>query len=117
MKFQVEQNVLIGLYQKSGIFGGFEVLHKCLECLEKNEKLEVTVFCEPQLGKRDLYPALSTLDTKAQVTNIKNLIAYCDGTLSLLEIARKINVPMWDLYSLVEQLKENELLVKVSKLH
>ena len=107
----------LNLVTPSGLFGGFEVLQKCLECLEKNEKLEVAVFCEPQLGKRGLYPTLSTLDTKAQVTNIKNLIAYCDGTLSLLEIARKINVPMWDLYSLVEQLKENELLVKVSKLH
>ena len=107
----------LNLVTPSGLFGGFEVLQKCLECLEKNEKLEVTVFCEPQLGKRGLYPTLSTLDTKAQVTNIKNLIAYCDGTLSLLEIARKINVPMWDLYSLVEQLKENELLVAVSKLH
>ncbi len=100
----------LDLVTPDGLFGSYNVLQKCIECLEKNEKLETTVFCEPQLGRRGLYPTLSTKETKAQVENMMNLITYCDGTMDLLEIAEKINVPMWELFPMVERLKAENLL-------
>lgn len=100
----------LDLVTPNGLFGSYNVLRKCIECLEKNEKLEVTVLCEPQLGKRGLYPTLSTKETKSQVENMMNLITYCDGTMDLLEIAEKINVPMWELFPIVERLKAENLL-------
>jgi aminopeptidase-like protein len=39
-----------------------------------------------------------------------NFISYCDGTLSTLEIAQKIQVPMWELYEIIENLKAAKLL-------
>lgn len=42
-----------------GLAGGYEVLQKCIECLEENAVLLTNVLCEPQLGKRGLYPTLS----------------------------------------------------------
>jgi aminopeptidase-like protein len=98
------------LITPSGLQGAYEVLQKCIECLEANEILKVTVLGEPQLGKRGLYPTLSTKETAAQVRYMMNLIAYCDGTRTLLEIAEKINVPTWDLIPIVEKLKEHKLL-------
>src|SRR2546426_45433 len=77
---------------------------------EANERLKVTVLREPQLGKRGLYPTLSTKQTDAQVRDMMNLITYCDGSRTLLGIAEKINVPMWDLIPIVKTLKDQNVL-------
>ncbi|MEO6589331.1 MAG: DUF4910 domain-containing protein [Pyrinomonadaceae bacterium] len=98
------------LITPDGLMGGFDVVQKCLECLERNEKLRTTVCGEPQLGKRGLYPTLGTKENKKKTENLMNLLAYADGTLTLLEIAEKINVPMWDLFENVELLKKEKLL-------
>lgn len=102
------------LVTAAGLQGGFEVVQKCLECLEKDEYLRSTVFGEPQLGKRGLYPSLGTKETQMQVKDLLNLLAYCDGTMLLSEIADKINVPMWELFSTVETLKQAKLLETVN---
>jgi aminopeptidase-like protein len=46
-----------------------------------------------------------------------NLIAYCDGSSSLLEIAERIGQPMWELLPLVERLSEFGLLRSQSSSH
>lgn len=94
----------------AGLFGGYEVLRRCLECIEKNQYPTVTVTCEPQLGKRGLYPSLSTKESHVQVRDMRNLLSYCDGKRSLLEIAEKIAVPVWSLYAIVKRLKHEQLL-------
>ena len=98
------------LITPAGLLGGYEVLKACIECIENNEKLAVTVLCEPQLGKRDLYTTLSTKKSRRQVEDMLNLIAYSDGKNDLIEIAEIINVPMWKLYPVIAILKENSLL-------
>jgi aminopeptidase-like protein len=40
-----------------------------------------------------------------------NLIAYCDGARSLLDIAEKINVPIWRIAPIAAKLKGEGLLV------
>jgi aminopeptidase-like protein len=44
-----------------------------------------------------------------------NLLSYCDGSLSLLEVAEKINVPMWQLFDVIDILLKNKLLKVVNK--
>ena len=39
-----------------------------------------------------------------------NLLAYADGKRTLLEIAEKIESPLWELLPIVEQLREHQLL-------
>ena len=41
-----------------------------------------------------------------------NLISYCDGSRTLLEIANLIEEPFWDLMVIVEKLVDHELLEK-----
>lgn len=98
----------------AGLFGGFEVLQQCLNCLENNETLNLTVLCEPQLGKRGLYPTLSTKNSKSLVKKMMNLIAYCDGKNDLLHIAEITKTPVWQLYEIVDILKRNHLLEVIS---
>lgn len=87
-----------------GLAGGYEALRRALEALERDVYPSVTVFCEPQMGKRGLYPTLSTKESGHAVRLMMNLIAHADGTASLVEIADRCGVPVWDLYALLDTL-------------
>lgn len=102
---------LVNVVTPKGLEGGYLALKYALELIEKNEKLKVSVLCEPQLGKRGLYPTLSTKKSGEDVRVMMNLISYCDGEHTILDIAEKINLPSWELYDLVEKLKSQNLLV------
>jgi len=100
----------LSLVTSSGLEGGFTALKKTLEIIEKNVCPKTTVLGEPQLGKRGLYPKLSTKTSGEQVRAMMNLISYCDGQNSLLEIAELIEEPFWELVPIVEKLVDNGLL-------
>lgn len=100
----------LSLITPSGLSGAFNVLKHCLLCLERNETLQTTVLCEPQMGRRGLYPNVSTKDRNDAARDIMNLLAFCDGTKDLVEIADTINLPLWECFTIVETLKENQLI-------
>lgn len=87
------------------------MLQKVLDVIEGNEVLCSSVLCEPQLGKRGLYPTLSTKNSTDQVRDMMNLLAYSDGTCDLIEIAKIINMPVWELLETVRKLKSHNLLI------
>jgi aminopeptidase-like protein len=93
-----------------GLFGGYEVVQKCIECIEANDIYQLNVICEPQLDKRGLYPTLSTKTSRFIVRNTMNYLTYCDGTMDLIAIADKIGVPAWALFDLISNLKANKLI-------
>lgn len=78
--------------------------------IERNKKYKVSVMCEPQMGKRGLYPTISTKNSNDEVTLMMNLISLCDGNNSLLDIAERLNVAIWDLYDVVSKLKKQNLI-------
>jgi len=100
----------LNLVTPSGLLGGYEVLTRVIDCLENDEILSPSVLCEPQLGKRGLYPTISTKNSGEQVRDMMNFLAYSDGCLSNLEIADKINVPLWSLKDTIEKLKKEKVL-------
>jgi len=100
----------LDLVTPTGLFGGFEVLMKSIECMEYDEVLFSVVLCEPQLGKRGLYPTLSTKTSTSNVRNMMNLLVYSDGSHTSLEIANIIGVPLWELKETIETLKKENLI-------
>lgn len=100
------------LVTPTGLAGGFEALKKAIEAIEHNAKFKVSVFGEPQLGRRGLYPTVSARGSADAVRGMMNLISYCDGERSLLEIADIIGVPIWEVVKLANPLRENGLLVE-----
>ena len=79
--------------------------------IENNCKPVCLHKCEPQLGKRGLYPNISkTGSVNDSVKKMMDLIAYSDGNLTLLEIAEIIDVPMWELVQVFNELKNNKIL-------
>lgn len=93
-----------------GLDGGYWALRRALELIEKNRFYKTKIFCEPQMSKRALYPTLSTKNKVPRVREIMNLLSFCDGEHSLLDIAEKINVPAWQLYETVEKLILQDLI-------
>ncbi len=93
-----------------GLAGGYEALRLALELLERNEYFKANILCEPNMGKRGLYPTLSTKESGKSVQLMMNFLTYCDGKHSLLEIADKNQVPAWELYDIVDRLKEHGLI-------
>ena len=101
---------LINVVTPEGLAGGYEILRRALEAIERDVYPIVTVLCEPQLGKRGLYPTLSSKESYADISLMMDLISWSDGTNSLLEIADICEVPIWDLYPIVDLLVEEQLL-------
>lgn len=101
---------LINVVTPSGLKGGYTVIKRAIEALEKNCFPKITVLCEPHLSKRNLYPTLSIKNSTKKIKVMMDLISYSDGKTSLLKIAEKINVPIWSLYHLIDLLLEKKLL-------
>lgn len=93
-----------------GLEGGFNALRRSIESLEHNGYPLVQLFCEPQLGKRGLYPTISSKGSASSTRLMMNLISYSDGQHSLLEIAEQCAVPVWDLYPIVENLSAHNVI-------
>jgi aminopeptidase-like protein len=100
----------LSLISPSGLNGGLNALTKSLEAIENNCFPRATVLGEPQLGKRGLYPDISSKESTAQVCTMLDLLAYSDGTIDLIEIAEKIDIPIWELYEMLQRLISHGLL-------
>ena len=94
----------------NGLFGSFSVLKSCLEILEMNFYFKATYLCEPQMGKRHLYPTLSTVDIDKYPTLTMDFLTFCDGAADLLEIANKLNVYAGSLIPIAQLLLDHQLI-------
>ncbi len=94
----------------AGLEGGFKILKRALEAIENNCLPKIKVLGEPQLGKRGLYPTLSTKKSGEEVSLMMNIITWSDGSHDLIDIAELCNVPVWDLYPIVDKLQEHDLI-------
>ena len=98
-----------------GFAGAFDVMTQVIQALEYNRYYRVTCLCEPQLGKRGLYPTESRKGIYEEVKKLTNLIAYADGTEDLIDISTRIGVPVEELIPNVEKLCEAGLFEVVGK--
>ena len=78
--------------------------------LENNYRYKINVLCEPQLGKRGLYPTISQKGTYDEVKTMTDFIAYADGNNDLIDISNIIEVPIKSLISVVNKLLEHNLI-------
>lgn len=100
----------LNLVTQEGLQGGYEAIRQAIEIIEKNNKPQILVFGEPQLGKRGLYPTISQKGTGGSVRDMMNIISYCDGNQSTLEIAEKTHLSFWDVQAVIERLAQHNLI-------
>lgn len=95
----------------SGLQGSFDVISKCITALEWNANYKMTCLCEPQLGKRGLYPTISRKGQYNEVFKLKNLISYLNGKNDLIDVSNIIKVPVEDLLENLIKLKNAGLVI------
>ncbi len=100
----------MSLISPKGLQGAFDVMQQVITALEYNKYYRTNCLCEPQLGKRGLYPAVSRKGIYHEVKKLTNLIAYADGKNDLIDISNRIGVPVCELTENLEKLLENGLL-------
>ena len=93
-----------------GLEESFIVYKKILSVLERHCYPFSRVLGEPQLGRRGLYPSLSMKGSTNNVRQTLDLISLSDGENSLLEIADRCGVPVWDLFDPLDTLCSHGIL-------
>jgi aminopeptidase-like protein len=68
------------------------------------------VPCEPQLGKRGLYPTIQQKGTYDAFRALQHFTAYADGRNDLIDISNFIGTPVDQLIPIVGKLMEHQLL-------
>ena len=97
------------LISPEGLNGAFEVYQKCILALEEDYYYKVSCLCEPQLGKRGLYPTISQKGSYDEVEAMMALIAYADGTNDLIDISNIIKTPVDVLIPIAKKMVREKL--------
>ena len=95
---------------QKGLEGSFNVVKKIIDAIELELYPKTTMFGEPNLGKRNLYPLISKKENyKDEEIKIRtDLIAYANGKNNIFNISNLINVPLSKIckeYSLLKSKK------------
>ena len=98
------------LVTPAGLAGAYGALRDCIELIEADRTWQTTVLGEPQLGKRGLYPTISTPNGALVVRDMMNILAYADGTRDLIALAETIGADAGVCQDLIATLAEHDLL-------
>ena len=93
-----------------GITGGFKVAKKAIEILLERIYPKCKIMCEPQMGKRGLYPTLSTKNKNKLTRSYTNFLQYADGINSLEKISSLIKLDLKSVKKIYKILLNNQLI-------
>ncbi len=92
-----------------GLQGSYELHKACLEKLEGSEYYRVTSLGEPQLGRRGLYPTVSTKKSKELVRDMVNVLAYADGLHDVSELSSRTGISLENIRPIINTLLSHGL--------
>ncbi len=93
-----------------GITGGFNVAKTAIEILLKMIIPRNKILCEPQMGKRGLYPTISTKKENEIIKNYMSFLQYADGKNSLDKISKILKINNTQTKKIYIKLKSNNLI-------
>lgn len=94
-----------------GLQGSFDIMKQVVDLIEFNRKYKMAIPCEPQLGKRGLYPNVSQKGIYDEVQAMMDFIAYADGETDFIQISNDIKQPATVLIPIVNKLIDEELVI------
>ncbi len=98
------------LISENALQKSFDLYKQLIHILETDCYPSLNVLCEPQLGKRGLYPNISTVNSGQTVRDLMNFISYCDGNHSLLDISNILKLDYTNCIDLYSKLFKANLL-------
>ena len=93
-----------------GLDGGYWAIRNAITLIERDRNFKTTVIGEPQMGKRNMYPSLTSKKQNPQTKLMMDFLSLCDGDTSLIDIADRLHTPAWSLYNLIDDLLEKKLI-------
>lgn len=93
-----------------GCVGGFNVAKKSIKILLERIYPKCKIMCEPQMGKRRLYPTLSTKNENKLTRSYMDFLQYADGTNSLEKISNLIKLELNSVKKIHSILSKSNLL-------
>lgn len=95
-----------------GLNDSFETMKEVLLILEENYYYQNIILCNPQLGKRGLYPSISKKGNYTkELMAMLDFLAYADGTNDVLQISDYIDYSAYKLLDIIHRM-EKERIVK-----
>ncbi len=102
----------LDVVNQEGLEGSLDVFKTIIEAFETSLYPKIRVKCEPQLGKRGIYPNTSFFEEN-KIDPVKarmNFITYCDGEKSIFEVSEKINLDLKSTIKEAKLIKKHNLL-------
>jgi aminopeptidase-like protein len=93
-----------------GLDSSFELMRLIIDAFELGMFPKNTVICEPQLGKRNLYPTISQKINNTDISTRMDFLAYADGLHSLFDISNRINKNLKEVISEARLLQDSGLI-------
>lgn len=87
-----------------GLARSFGLYRNMLSILEANHVWHATTLGEPQLGRRGLYPDVSTRDSYLVAQKMVDLLAYADGSQDLIDLAESVDTDALNAAAILEKL-------------
>lgn len=101
----------LDLISPIGLQKSYDKMTTIIDSFEAGIYPKTTVYCEPQLGKRNLYPTISQKGNHAEIALRMDVLTYCDGNLNIFEIAQKIEQPLKNVLEEICILKQHGILI------
>ena len=101
----------LGLIDSKSLENSLSFLKLIVNALEKQRVPKSKIFGEPQLGRRGLYPNISTIysyDTSTRL--LVDVISFLDGNHSTEELSVKLGVEKSKIESILEILLEHDII-------
>ena len=109
-EYHTSEDKLGKVVTKVGLNNSFDLLKKIHYLADNYSSPKSCVLGEPFLTKYNLYPTLSSQILPKKTMLIKNIITYSDGDNSIIDIAEKCKVSVWDVIPLVKMLQKKKIL-------
>ena len=94
-----------------GLTGGYNVAKNSIKIIQNNTYPISKILCEPQMGKRGLYPTLSVKSRRKETKKFMDFLQYSDGFNSLNKISKLINLDIKSTKKIYKILSKNNLLL------
>ena len=101
----------LSVISSEGLSGSLMVCRDVVTVIEGNLRYRTTTLGEPHLGRRGLYPSISSGEIDATSTRYRDILAYADGSLDLIDLADTLGVYAIDVLPAIATLRQHGLIV------
>lgn len=95
----------------ASLFESYSLFTSIISRIESQRVPKIMVLCEPQLGKRNLYPTVSSTGAYSiKFQNISNVISYLDGAHTIDEISESCEINRREVEQILQILGDTGLI-------